>query len=286
MKNKVLIILGLALLAAGCNDSNDNTVPAVSRQASQAWKLTLKSKCPASTDATQCTAAYGFTANADGSYIVGPGPQGQVAQGRLSEDEFKSVTDAMASIKADGAESCSQSDAVDSDDSIVLTQGRSQHTVYHRANTDFCFRATSAEDAESVHQLMVQLAQEYYPNPFPDACMDAATKFENSYAALQSCNHDSDCAYLSDSFEPIAADNAQFVVTDDCTKLHPLYVGNAAAVAVHMTQIQKGASDVRAACGNNMVRNGCSQVIGFQSSDVAPVCAQHVCQAKSLSNFK
>ncbi len=298
-----LSMLGVCLGAispVGCGSSNKsapkqtsqvNLPPAKQGQAQDgpAWKVTLKTSCQ-NVDAVECVANYGFTVIANSHFQVGPAPQGQTVVGSLTADEFKSIstliTSALPTVtraQRNQHETCKpldQTEEYEGQDTVTLSRPQNQDLVLLTTKgNDLCSQSATPDVTQALHKAIHALANKYYTLPFPDACLDAATAMEAIYPSVQSCSTDADCAYVDTSFNVIPSADEQFVVTDDCTVVTPLSVGNAKAVASAQAKLQAALDHVRDVCGERIVRNECTGISGFQSSAGSPVCKLGVCQS-------
>ena len=248
-----------------------------------AWSLTLTSKC-ASEAADQCVAAYGFSVSADGKYHVGPGPSGQTRSDLLSSDEMASIstllTQMMSTVhmEADHAETCVPVERAMGSYSVVLTRLDQENTIIRSDDQNLCYQTASAEDAEALHNAIVTLAESYYRLPFPNACLDAIDAVQLLYPELQSCNTAADCGYFTPAMDIVPPDSNQYIVTDDCSMLKPLVVGNIGAVINSQAKLVAAIENAQNVCGQQMVNAECSGVSGFDTSVGAAVCENHTCR--------
>jgi hypothetical protein len=254
-------------------------------RASTEWKLLkLVSNCDQG-EPEACTARYGFTVLSDGSYQIGPGPQGETFSGRLEVAEFKSVsekiTETLGAIRpqVEVSEQCiSAEPAKDSKDLVSLSRSSGEEDLIRTQGTEFCFKRFTADSAAKVHDAIRGLAKKYYRTPFPDACTVAALKVEQLYAPLQACQEDKDCAYIDNTYGPVDEGKLQFIFTDDCSVIRPLSAGHATKVAEAQAQLQEAREATRAVCGAKIARAGCSEPTGFQNDLSRPVCLEGACR--------
>jgi hypothetical protein len=151
---------------------------------------------------------------------------------------------------------------------LVRTQGTNLYAA----------TGASLEDAKAVHGLLKTLAQKYYALPFPEGCSDGAALLQNRYPTLQMCERDSDCSYFDAAFNPLSADSLEYVITDDCSLITPLAVGNLQRVTEVQAALIEALNEIRTACGERYQRAGCTQPTGFQPNHRAPSCQAGVCQ--------
>jgi len=290
MNRKVLSVALVTILSAlsSCNSSNSSAGRAASpgQASGPAWKFTFKSTCAEGVDATQCVGLYGFAVAADGTYSVGPAPAGQMNNGKLTAEEFSTFSDAVTqaaalpSTDSNVTETCVESEAINTMDTITLVHLTKTAVVAHQMGSQFCYKGTHLEASKALYAAMTTLATKYYALPFPDACLDAAAKLTGMYASVQGCKVDADCSYITESYETIAPGALQFVVTNNCSIVSPMVAGNSAAVTAAQVSLQQALSNVQSVCGQRMIDYNCTQQTGFQSTSAAPVCASdHLCHA-------
>lgn len=295
---RTLIGLGFALsatlLTQGCSGSGSgsgsrNPGTQAAPAEGPAWKLTLKSSC--TTSAAGCRNGYGFTVAADGSYQVGPGPEGQLLKGTLNPEESLALEEALHSVlnkvlpEVEAPETCEIPATASSDtDQLTLNRLGRELQLARQDEKEFCFRSVSKEEAQALHKAIAVLSQQYYPVPFPDACTDAVAALEALYAPLRTCSTDADCAYVDHaSFTVLGTvlgdgPNAA-VVTDSCTIAPPLVVAHRELADAARDSLLTARAKARAACGQRMSRTQCTGIRGFYTQEGAPTCsAAKTCQ--------
>ena len=278
--------------AAGCNSNNDNAeqpAPAAPQsQTGPAWALTLNSAC-VGTAQNQCLAKYGFSVDATGKYQVGPGPQGQVRTGMLSEAELTDlkaqIQTSVASAQAVRAEGHETDVENVSDDTVTLTVPGSATTVLtHNTAGDFYFKTSNADEGKSLHAAIRGLANSYYRLPFGDACGDGVDKFSAAAAALTSCQVDTDCVYVDtyQGFEVVPPSTTQWLRTEDCTAIQPPVVANKLAIASGAQSLMDLYSSTRDACGIEFSQTALGHDCTYaeKATSVQPVCIQNRCQSR------
>lgn len=298
-----LAALALALTASACfsksEPKRDLGVPQAPGQAAPevhheahggpAWKLNFNSNC-ASQEKDNCLGGYGFSVDAEGQYAVGPGPDGQVLRGKLPAAEFKAVEGPVAKLLGNqgvsiASETCAARTESDESDSVVLERRSERKELIRTTTTDFCASVSVTAEAQGLHAAIKNLAAKYYPTPFPDECINAALKVEDLYASVTSCNHDSDCAYIDNTYAPIPTGDLQFVITDDCSFVKPLVVANRDA-AIHASDRLFAARDwARGVCAARAPRVSCTGITGFQATQGNPVCVQGSCRISPAVTF-
>ncbi|MCM2276649.1 MAG: hypothetical protein NDJ89_01065 [Oligoflexia bacterium] len=283
------ITIALSAALVGCSKSKGGQAPSQQpelRQDKPAWTLTLRSSCAAEAE-ENCVAKYGFAVKADGSYEIGPGPQGQLKTGKLSEQELRELA-TLVSVAPAAAESCSdltENDAEpESSDSVILQRSDKELTLFRTETTRTCFQTATRESGERLHHAIHALAGKYYELPFPDACAEATDLVRGLYPSVQGCATDMDCAYITDDYDVIPTEAVEYVITDNCSKVRPLAVGNARAVKAQQTALIDALIHAQEVCSYRILRDDCSEMSGFLSSLGAPVCQQGVCRANPNAN--
>lgn len=294
MKNAIAIFAALCAGSAivGCNSDKPApaSVPALrpnppeSTHHAPAWTLTLKSDCGG--DASEnCVGGYGFSIFSDGKYQAGPGPNGELLNGKISQEDLASINAAMTSLLAgprlltEGHQSVDSSASNDTVTFIQSAESSDAQTIIKTEGTDMTYQTQSFDEAKQLLASLHDLATKYYTLPFPDACGVSANALANLLSTMQTCTANSDCAYFDSSLDVVAANSNQYLTTDDCTVIHPLVVGNSNAVKTNKTKIEEAMEGVRNTCGNSLMRSDCAGVTGFQLTGAAAVCSQGVCKA-------
>jgi hypothetical protein len=295
-KNSVRLttaLVGMSLAGFACNSSNNNTghTPQVQAEQGPAWKLNYTADTGADSDKASVVAGYGFTVTADGNYIVGPGPQGQVRTDQLTTEEFNNILTAIQPVLDVNAltqtETCSPSSVSDTNDKFILTRAHKDYAFLRKSQDGtVCAKGIDTDGAENLRAAVLAAAQNHYALPFPSACLDAAAAAEVLFPALQSCHHDSDCAYLDNQYNPIDAGASNLVFVDSCSVVKSLPVANAKAVQAKLANLQAALLATQQACGADIVRANCTAPTTFSSTQAPPVCnAQGLCTVNPSLSF-
>jgi hypothetical protein len=286
----VALCVGSAIVGCNSNSNNkDNKVepPKEETHVNPNWELKLQSKCPENVPQENCLGDFGFTVLTSGHYQIGPGPKNEIREGTLTAEEIGILSAALApSLGANNSDADNHQniDAGESDDVVTLTRGSSSLAVLLKTKgTDLYYANASADDAKAIHNVVRKLALKYYALPFPDACVDGATTLQTLYSSVQSCNVDADCTYLDSSFNVLPSNSTEWVITDDCSLMHPLAVANSTSVANIQDKLIESLNEIRNSCGDKFRRQECTQQIGFQPNNQSPVCSQGTCQARPAS---
>ncbi len=283
-------LIALSVAGLGCNSSdNQPAAPVQKAAAGPAWQVVYQADA-GTTDKTQVVGAYGFTINADGSYLAGPGPNGETLKGNLTSDEFSAIQTALQPVISGDAlsqpQTCGPSQIVSNNDTLTFVH-QTAKTAFLSKTTDgtVCANGFDTQTAEDLHDLVVAAATNYYSLPFPSACLDAANAVQAQYAGLTSCNVDADCAYIDQQFNVVDANSNETIYKDACSVVAPLPVANANAVAASLTSLQTALANVQSSCGGNIIRSGCTSPIAFSSMQAAPVCTAGTCQINPALQF-
>jgi len=218
----------------------------------------------------------------DGQYQIGPGPNGEVRSGNLTAEELNVLNTSLAGSIATArlsAEGHTSVDDVGSETVVTFTRGSGEsETILKVAGTDLAYSIQSADEAKILFGTIRNLAAKYYQLPFPDGCSDGAKLVQSLYASMQTCSVDADCSYIDEYFEPVDANNPQFITTDDCSMVKPLSVGNLSSINENRQKLIDAIVGVQNACENFYKADCTRSGINF-TGGAAPVCQQGVCQA-------
>jgi len=278
--------MGSALMGCNSNESPNNNVnpppapnPAPINRLS--WTVKLQNKCAEEVAPTECLAGFGFSVNTNGEYQVGPGPKGELRQGKLTEEEKNAITSALSSTLVEGNLRAESHNTIEEDSqnqfTVSLLKGNAApESLVRTGGTDFFFQTQSENEAKTLLNALRSYAEKYASN-FPDDCLDGANSLQALFDSMQTCSSDAECVYL-DSFEPVAANSGSEIVVDDCSIVKPLAVGNAELVRINQSKLIESLDTVRAACDFKMVRDNCTNSTPFTLSGANPVCSQGVCK--------
>ncbi len=291
----------LMMASVACNSSDNaaNNLDAVNKQgehAAPAWSVNVKSACSGVTD-DSCRGQYGFTVDANGAYRVGPAPGGQFIAGQIAGDKLSSLAAQVKAVQDSSAvstESCEAADSISANDTLVLTLGKTTHTLLVAEATQNCYEIVNTASVDGLNQAVLDLENAYYPDVFPDACSDSVGLIQQQYAATLACNTDADCAYVNINLGSVDGTQApslsilpgqgSFAVFNDtdtgvCSVIKPMVVANGAAALAHSDGIVQMIQSAIQACGTRLYSNDCSGST-FDSSQ-APSCVQHSCRANN-----
>jgi hypothetical protein len=277
----IVTVLTIGVVGSGCN-SGQSASNTSQPDTSPLWSLEYKASCAANSDLTGCAGAYGFKINADGSYQVGPGPQGQTATGKLEAQDFSDLTlaagGAIDGTSVLSAESCNGYYGNVDDYTLTLTKHGHKAEVLHKTGDDLCSSKLGQEDAETLHNEILSLADKYYPIPFPDTCLDVAAEVQALYPSVAKCSKDADCGYLSADYTPIPTDSESQVWVDNCSVVKPLPAANLNSLQAGLAQLQTALEHAQQVCGQRIARAGCTTPTSFASTAAPAVCQQGVCR--------
>jgi len=264
------------------HNANNDVRPPVTNPQEPTWTLKFQSKCAENVEASQCLGSYGVSIQMNGNYEVGPGPKGEVRQGTLTDDDKAIINKALGSTLAQANLRAEAHDTVEqpseSEDTISLNRSSgTTGNLVKASGTDLVYQTQSAEEAKSLLAAVRGIADKYAKN-FPDDCADGANLVKALIESSQKCSNDADCVYLDTSLEIVAANSSEALVTDNCSKVTPLYVGNAELVRVNKDKILSGLDSVQTACGDSIIKDGCVNSTTFALKGVAHSCQQGVCK--------
>jgi hypothetical protein len=220
---------------------------------------------------------------------VGPGPDGQIFTGKLAPAELaelqKLYAESAASAQAHSGnavciDSIADSGSVNQEISYVARGGNS--TLWLRTNEhNICSQLQSSETSQKLLAYMHDSAARHYPLPFPDEdCDNARSNLETLYGKVRECKTDADCAFIDETFQPVAHDYLTFLLKGDCSGAQPLVVANMASVAAKRGALLQSYSHTQEACNNRSVAS-CRGFSDFQPTRPAPICGGGICRARS-----
>lgn len=285
------LIFMAALLATACLFGCSGSSGVAGMDASQSrpeWAVQLLSTC-SDTPAENCAAGYPYSIGADGLYRVGPGPQGQLLTGKLSQEEFTAFQqlyfEALSSAHAhSGDPVCLQAVGeieTTADKISVIAQNGSETEWIRTGERGFCSHLESRDSSKKLLAFMHESASKHYPVPFPDDdCDNARASLEALYGNVRSCVTDADCSFVDEAFQPIAQDYLTFLIKGDCTGAEPLVVGNRSLVTAKRSALLQELAHTQEACKKRSSTN-CAGFSDFQPTRPAPICGGGICRARS-----
>ena len=299
---KLLIILSAVLLSVNCGTqpskappSSASAGPSVSHPAqppealsreSLPWSVVLLSSC-SNKPIDECLGAYHFSVNADGSYLVGPGPQLQTLSGQLDPVEFKVIEDLVHSnhlslTEGTIAETCSPSISVNTtSDTITFHQQEKEHELVQSSDSKFCFRELTFDKAKTLYSALTTLATKRYPLPFPQSpCTASLTTLQNLYEKVRKCKTDSDCGYVEETFKPIPRELSTFFLVNDCSIVKPLLAANPVLTLKSQNELLEEYRHSITACKNATTPSNCKPSSKIQPTQPAPYCETGSCRSQ------
>ncbi len=239
------------------------------------WKLRYSTQCPTTTPVEKCKAAYGFSIYANGKFEIGPGPKKEWVSGRVGVAEFETVNDAVLLILSRQSEDrLPENCGEDTKDSAVLTSRTG-------GNAKLCLNSSNHEN-KALKTALKNLVAKYYPETFPNPCVDAMLNLEKVYDSYRECKKDSDCAYVNEKDLPVDLREAPAIVVDDCTYIQPLLVANKRSVETNPLGLLMEREITIATCAKDLKRAYCHDSVLLGPVSGAPACAQGVCKAPSV----
>ncbi len=303
------LCIGTTLIGCSKNNSNLNPIDSsasglptdrTNRETHAAapaanWTLKLLAKCSDTVNATDCVGYYGFSVDQSGHYQVGPGPSGEIRSGSIKEEDRVALMTLLKATVGDGSstggglsllgteEHIALESATTSEDLITLANNSSgEQKLLRTTGLDLYFTLKSADEAKALYAGVRKLTETYYaPTPFPEACEDGINSLQALTGTLTSCKQDAECGYFDSTLNAIAPDTQAFLEVDNCAKVLPLSVANIEQIKTNKTKIQESWGQVIQACGEKLMRPGCTDRTGFNLNHAAATCQQGVCKAPS-----
>jgi hypothetical protein len=162
---------------------------------------------------------------------------------------------------------------------VTLTHLGDSAVIARETGEESCTSLLEADQTQALTTQLTTLAQEHYPSPYPDTCLDAIDKFEEGYAGLQTCSQASDCAYVGQDLSVIPYDSSQVVFEEDYTKLEPIVVANASKLTAAKAQLTQGRQDLQTSCGDGFWRSPVPATFRqFYSNAGNPLCDEGKCK--------
>jgi hypothetical protein len=287
------VSVAVSVMMSACGSSNQSSQGSSAAQPdqSQNWALSYQAACPASTAAESCVGQYGFNVDSDGNYQVGPGPHGEIDKGKLSVEEFKSISQLASpaitsTAAATSAEACSSLDYSDSQDySLTLTKHAKKAIILQKKGADLCSNRFKADASDKFHEAFIALVAKYYVTPFPSACHEAAKSVSLLYPAVEGCKVDADCAYLDQNYNPIPTDGENTVYIDNCSVVKSLPAANAKSTLKNIKALQDALANARTICGFDIARPNCQGALTFASTAAPAVCHLGACEVNPALGF-
>lgn len=295
-----LIIICMTLLLSNCISQSPgpmsiNSPPPVESQPQSQpqsqqesnWSITLHSTC--STGAVEeCVAAYDFSVNANGRYLIGPGPQKQTLSGSLTVEEFKTIEqlqlfDHNALAYDNASLICTSPIPTQTTDSVTLHQKDRDLEIIQAMDSKFCYNESLIDKAKPLYSHLKELATQHYPLPFPqDSCTDALIILEKLYQRVRECKVDPDCIYVEKAFESVPRDAATFITANDCSMVKPLIVANENLTAANQIELFEHQKNALTACKHINTTLNCGGFSHLQPTQPSPICQAGVCHPPSV----
>jgi hypothetical protein len=290
-----LATIAVAMSSCGGNSDKPGASPTPQKQQvkAPAWKVSLKSACAGVTDGS-CKGQYGFSIDANGSYLIGPAPSGQTLTGQIAADKLADIAAKVnafgnLSTASAGAENC-QLVAEDADaatiaaaaDTLTLTQQSGDKVLLLAKDNSSCYEVSDTSAVDGLHHAMSALENASYPAIFPDACSDSVALLQQEYASVQGCSTDTDCTYynvnLSGDAPTFDVTTSGAVFTDSvygsCSMISPLVVANSAQLSASTDALAKAIQASLTACQDRQPADCTAATL---DASLAPSCVHNVC---------
>jgi hypothetical protein len=297
--NWILIFLALNSVSCGTADSQELTSPleggathgdsttvgnlplsdprvGAVETVEKSWALFFSSKCNSTTLAL-CRGGYGFKVSRNGSFSVGPGPQGEVHSGNITNAESLALRAAVNRLSSyshgeNESETC---------ENVIWKTTKGEKSILRRSNHNLCFSFDSEakEAALAVHDELSKLVEKYYPNEFPNRCLDVASVLDQVYESYRACKTSRDCVYVDENYLPVRPESSESITTDDCTYLKPLVVANSYSIVTDQRRLILEREAAREVCGTSISRRTCEASTALNSARLPPVCIARRCHS-------
>jgi hypothetical protein len=243
-----------------------------------AWTASFKEPCASDAPLERCSGAYGLTVTQDGTYWIGPGPQGQEFGGVLSDEELQQTEKIFEEAEATTG---TFEDCTEANRSLVAERSGGEPIAKTTESVQFTLNdRTRSSCSAAIVGHFKKLVSRYYPSSFPNPCVDANQDLRRAYESVVTCERDRDCAFLDSDYLPLGegfGSSQGDIILDDCTVISPLIAGNAfKAVSLQRDLIVKR-ERVKQVCGNDLRKPACHAERSFKSGARKPVCIENRC---------
>jgi hypothetical protein len=186
-------VLSSALMIFGqaaCLDQNSILVPSSSppsdlpgtgvpspAPSTSNWNAVSEKTACEAVVSNDCVGVYGFTVMNDGSYVIGPAPNGQTLQGTLPSSEFTTINQDATAVSGETLGTnftCTSSQSIPGVQDMlgVLFLGQASATVVYQQEVlsqgSNCYLGAGSQ-ALQLHSDMHTLLNTHYPVPFPSS---------------------------------------------------------------------------------------------------------------------
>ncbi|MDR3607189.1 MAG: hypothetical protein P4M08_07405 [Oligoflexia bacterium] len=264
------------------------------------WTAEFTAHCTPGASLTNCPGGYGFRVQNDGFYLIGPGPAGQRVSGQLGDADLQRMKELLLRQDSHGRGQCeppkpgghdSERDEHDSAQgehgSAQGEHGSAQGENDSELGETVVLRQSGSARSSCNPELLEEvrsLVSRYYPESFPNPCVDANAELEKFYDQALSCSRDADCAYLGGNYLPLdtASAGSDPLIVDDCSFVSPLLVANTfKAVELQRDLILKR-EWVESGCTEK--KPSCEKSRSWTPSSGHPACIDHQCRPAAGAN--
>ena len=153
--------------SSGTSPNREN--PTASPSDKNKWSVHIVSKCSPE-DLEKCPGLHGLLLSGDGTYAVGPGPQGEKLNGNMDAADLQKLNEELRLRTSPSRVSleCArgQYDGVDEMMEIHFPDSSLGHI--RKTKKELCYSSMSRKEAKHLRELLSNLTSKYYPASFPN----------------------------------------------------------------------------------------------------------------------
>lgn len=272
-------------------------------QIPNSWSLRLTAQC-GSNAIENCVAGHGFTVHSDGTYQLGPTPQGQLQKGHISTEEMKefdtivesdwyvqSIKNSLRGSRQTSNPRCDRASDSSSTPTVLkeqtvewLAEGVDPAILFQASQSSLCHRLTQSENAIELRDFLWKLARHYYTLPFPEPCQDALNALKVAFGEVSSCENDGDCVLVDEQLFPVQSVDFYFVNNyDACSLAPPLLSANGKLLQRSHDEVLLRLNTVSSSCSPQRLHSpGCDHLPGFHLVDPKVHCQSGKCSANVI----
>jgi hypothetical protein len=255
------------------------------------WNLVYHSQCPGK-NKEDCRGSYGFELLSDGSFKVGPGPNGEMYTGVVIEEDLKEIKGLKQRILAitpstpgttrspTDYDHCHPNINPDIYETIEMTNDTQSLTLLQSSDSDFCFNRITNEEALQLSSEMRILLEKYHPEKFPNDCLVSRHALHELFLKVSQCDRDEECSYLNENFLPIPIDQVNSIPQENCAFVRPLIVANYFGAVSHQLKLLMLRDEVKEVCDKEIRSFSCNSE-HFRPRPLPPICHHGRCTVKS-----
>lgn len=267
---------------SGPSNPSDSSQPSNSSTTHlPSWKLAYKSQCTEKSPEL-CPGAYGFEIKSNGTFKVGPAPNGESYSGELDQEELTTLKQQLNRLDL-STETTAPFQICDSDftqpakERVDLFQANSSFSLIELSDSKLCFNKFTSENARRFLNNIHDLLSKYHPERFPNDCTQATRALKNLYSEVSDCIRDDECSYLNENYYPIPFERVDFITSDECSFVKPLQVANYFSAVSNQLNLLTLRDAVREACGKEDYKRSCKRYGGYRERAGTPICHRGRC---------